>query len=529
MKKILNTKTLGIIAIVIIALGASAFFAYNALGQSDTETAADEPSMQTAVARRGDMIIFASAAGSVVPATEIGIGFQENGTLSEVLVNLGESVEAGQILARLQTNNTEESIAASLASAQLSVLNAQQALDSIFDSWQLDAAQALLAVEGAEQDLEDTLNPALTQAQAQQAVAAAQQALEDAQVAYNRTNLTASQANIDDAYADMIIARNNLEKAQERFDKVANKPEDNIQRAQAQSDLSAAQYSYDNAVANYNAAIGTASETEKAIAEANLAEAQAQLVQGQRDLERVQNGATPGEIALAEAQLASAQANWERIKDGPDPDEITIAEAQLANAQAQLALAEEEQVYIDLVAPMSGTILSISASAGEQVGTGAIITLADLEQPVLEIYLDETDLDKVAIGYEIEAIFDAYPDVTFTGQIIEVDPSLTTVSNIQAVRALAVLDEDSFIKPQTLPVGLNASVDVIGGRTENAVLVPVEALRELGPGEYAIFVVEEGEPKLRIVVVGLIDFTSAEIISGLEAGEVVTTGIVETE
>jgi multidrug efflux pump subunit AcrA (membrane-fusion protein) len=76
---------------------------------------------------------------------------------------------------------------------------------------------------------------------------------------------------------------------------------------------------------------------------------------------------------------------------------------------------------------------------------------------------------------------------------------------------------------------LNASVDIIGGRAENAVLVPVEALRELGPEEYAVFVVEDGEPTLRIVEVGLIDFVSAEIISGLDAGEIVTTGIVETE
>jgi multidrug efflux pump subunit AcrA (membrane-fusion protein) len=72
-------------------------------------------------------------------------------------------------------------------------------------------------------------------------------------------------------------------------------------------------------------------------------------------------------------------------------------------------------------------------------------------------------------------------------------------------------------------------VDIIGGRAENAVLVPVEALRELGPEEYAVFVVEDGEPTLRIVEVGLIDFVSAEIISGLDAGEIVTTGIVETE
>jgi hypothetical protein len=72
-------------------------------------------------------------------------------------------------------------------------------------------------------------------------------------------------------------------------------------------------------------------------------------------------------------------------------------------------------------------------------------------------------------------------------------------------------------------------VGIIGGRAENAVLVPIEALRELGPNEYAIFVVEGGEPTLRAVHVGLTDFVSAEILSGLNVGEVVTTGIMETE
>ena len=62
-----------------------------------------------------------------------------------------------------------------------------------------------------------------------------------------------------------------------------------------------------------------------------------------------------------------------------------------------------------------------------------------------------------------------------------------------------------------------------------AVLVPVEALREIGMDEYAVFVMEDGEPRLRVVTVGIMDYTSAEITSGLEAGEVVTTGIVETE
>jgi multidrug efflux pump subunit AcrA (membrane-fusion protein) len=80
-----------------------------------------------------------------------------------------------------------------------------------------------------------------------------------------------------------------------------------------------------------------------------------------------------------------------------------------------------------------------------------------------------------------------------------------------------------------LPSGTSASVDVIGGRAENAVLIPVEALHEIDGGKYTVFVMENGTPKLRTVEVGLQDITYAEIKSGLEVGETVTTGIVETQ
>jgi multidrug efflux pump subunit AcrA (membrane-fusion protein) len=97
------------------------------------------------------------------------------------------------------------------------------------------------------------------------------------------------------------------------------------------------------------------------------------------------------------------------------------------------------------------------------------------------------------------------------------------------VSALAQLEASPLADPQTLLVGLNASVDVIAGKAQDAVIVPVEALHELSPGEYAVFVMQDGEPKLRVVTVGLMDFTSAEILTGLQPGEIVTTGIVETK
>ena len=203
---------------------------------------------------------------------------------------------------------------------------------------------------------------------------------------------------------------------------------------------------------------------------------------------------------------------------------LSLQQAQLNVAAAEAALSEAS-----LLAPVDGTVLAINADVGENAGTAVLITLADLERPLVEIYIDESDLDKVGLSFEVDVTFDALPDDTFTGTITQVDPQLSVVNGVTAIRALVQLNADSFSKPQTLPIGLNATVEVIGGRATNALLVPVEALREISPGEYALFVMENDEPKLTFVEVGLMDFTFAEIKSGVQAGDIVTTGVIETQ
>jgi multidrug efflux pump subunit AcrA (membrane-fusion protein) len=72
-------------------------------------------------------------------------------------------------------------------------------------------------------------------------------------------------------------------------------------------------------------------------------------------------------------------------------------------------------------------------------------------------------------------------------------------------------------------------VDVIAGEATNAVLVPIEALHQVDPDNYLVYVQVDGTFEARPVTVGLMDFTSAEITSGLQAGEIVAIGEVETE
>ena len=526
-RAILRNKYLWISVGMILLILVGGYYAYDYFSADSVEVS-ETSQIQTSVARSGDLTVFASGAGQVVPTTEVNLGFDEAGTLAERLVKVGDQVQAGEVIARLETNQSEDEIALALAEAELNVLIAQQALDDIYDSVQIDTAQALLDVETAQQTLEDLLNGDLRQAQAEQAVAEAQEAVSQAQRTYYGTRSTASSSTINAAYAELVLAEKKLKDQEAKFDDYVNKPDEDLGKATAQLKLSAAQAVYDNALRYYNAVTGTGSELDLDLSAADLAAAQAKLAEAERDYERIKDGATPGEISLAEANLALAETRYETLKAGVDPTEVALADANLANAQAKLAIAREDQAVVDLLAPLDGTIMSISASVGEAVGTNAIIVMADLKQPVLEVYLDEADLDKVAVGFEVEVVFDSLPDDMFTGHVTEVSPSLQTVSNVDAVLAWVQLDAESFSKPQSLPVGSNASVDVIGGRTQNTVLVPVEAVREIGPDEYAVFVMEDGEPRLRIVTVGLMDYTSAEILTGLSAGEIVTTGVVET-
>ena len=462
-----------IIAFVFILLISAGGFAYYQSTYVPAQ-ASDENEIQTSVVRRGDLIIYASGSGTLITINELELGFGTSGTVAKLNVQVGDEISSGDLLA---VQGDRDQLEAAVTADQLSVINAQNALDDLYENADLVAAQAQLTLANAQDDLSSAL---YTQA---------------AQQAGNR----ASQLTIEDAYADLVVAENKLQNTKEEYEKLLHLPETDSRRMRALSNYLAAQQSYNSALREYNWYTGQPSDID-----------QAQL---------------DAEVALAEAKVAEAEREYERLKDGPDPDEIAMAELQLANAEAALAVSQSNLAESVITAPMDGTILAVTAEVGDTVSK-SFITLADLSQLYLEIFLDETDMDKIDVDYEVEVYFDALPDRVFTGHVVQVDPSLYTAGQISTVKGLVKLDEITIDK---LLLGMNAAVDVIGGRAEGVALVPVEALRELSPGEYAVFVMEDGELKLRPVEVGLMDFTFAEIKSGLEIGEVVTTGIVETQ
>lgn len=545
----LKSRRLWLWAILFIAIAGTVGYLYYA--NTVAVTAADEePELQTTLVRRGDITISATGAGTVIPAEEVALSFQTGGTLTELLVNVGDRVQAGDILARIDDTNARQAVAnAELQLAQASLQTNPETRERVIALAQIAVDQAAINLASVQAELDELQN----------------WTPDEAATALAEANLEAAQANHEDAVARDAAAGNTLTSVRisveqaERAVTAAQAAYETAfdpgrewelystepscqpgqggsipctgtpyrtkmenERASAENAVIRADENLVIARANYNLAVSNLSNN-------NAVGAQTTVLNAEIALENASSGPTDAEIEAAQIRVQQAELSLRQAQLNLSAAEDN-SQAELSQAQAGLNLAatQESLEQTILIAPVNGTVMSISTRPGESVAAGFII-LADLEQPLLEVYLDETDLDKVAVDFEVDVIFDALPDDVFSGRVIQVDPQLSNVGGVTAVRAVVLLDAESFAKPQTLPVGLNATVDVIGGRAQRALLVPVEALRELSPGSYAVFVMEAGEPKLRTVEVGLMDFTFAQILSGLEEGEVVTTGIVQTQ
>jgi RND family efflux transporter MFP subunit len=534
------------LALLLLALAGILMLSACSLPSTEDLQAQAESELKTAPVRQGDITISATGAGAVIPAEEVVIGFKSGGILDELLVSVGDQVKAGDILARLDATDAEQQVAAAeLALLQAVMQTDASATEAGVSFSDISVEQALLTLEQAQADLDDLRDwtpdedeiaqaqANLDAAQAGYAAAVGQESATGSTITVKQIDLEAAKralAEAEEAYRTAYDPGREWElyiddpscKTGEQYPNCTGQPYSDVIKNEREAADNAIVRATDNlaiAQANYDAAVAGTSYS-------SSASAQSSILSAEMALEAAQEGPSEDEIEAAETAARQAELAYQQaLLNREQEQKIGLAQAQLDLQTAEKTLADTE-----LTAPMDGTVMVISADPGEMVSAGQLITLADLSQPILEVYLDETDLDKIGVGFEVEVVFDAMPDDTYSGEVLEIDPMLSDLNGVSTVRALVRLDQSSFSKPQTLPEGLNASVEVIGGRAQNALLVPVEALREVSTGEYAVFVLgADGEPELRFVEVGLMDFSFAEILSGLQMGETVTTGLVETE
>ena len=297
------------------------------------------------------------ASGVVVSAQQAQMVFSLSERVKTVAVAVGDRVTAGQVLVTLEGG---EKYAAAIASANMELLAAQQALTALNEN----AAQA--------------------RAQAQQNLANASKALSDAQDERYRKNLArVSQATLDQVQADLIIAQDALKKAQENYDDFAYRPENDLMRAQAFSRLAAAQQKVDQIQWNLDWLLSRPDTIE--VDQADAA------------------------IVVAEANLAEAQRQFDRLQNGPDPDALALAQARVANAQAQLASNQSTLAYLELKAPFAGTVTAVNTHSGEWIIPGQpVLVIADVDHLRVDTTdLSERDVPQVKEGQPVLVTFKA--------------------------------------------------------------------------------------------------------------------------
>jgi RND family efflux transporter MFP subunit len=549
--------TVLIIAMLVVAGGSYAAYANFFIPAAETS---EQPELQTAQVRRGDLVLTAEGTGMLIPAEEVELGFSVGGTLVETLVEVGNRVQAGDVLARLDEADARKAA----ADAELGVAQAEAALAEQQDTTAAEqaVAQAEIQVAQAEASLASAqlnLEELLTWTPDESEVKLAQANLEAAWADYNQVaalgehtddQLTQARVNLENAQSQLVYAQAAYDQAWDPgrdWELLYTEPtwtygpggeqvptgitkaqELENERASTRRQVESAQRNLDAAQATYNLAVTEADN------DTGLASAWSKVVSAQVSLEQAQTGPSESEVEAvrlqvdqAELSLTQAQLSLEAAQSDLETWDTTPAELSLTQAQLNLEAAQRQLGEMALIAPLSGTVMAVEAQVGESVGTTPIVSLADLEMPQVLFWVEESDLMSVAPGNAVNVVFEALPDYTFPGEVVSVDPALVTVDGTPAVQVWASVDLTAH--PVSILSGMNAEVEIVAAEARNALLVPIQALRELGPGQYAVFVVgADGELEMRPVEVGLKDYVNAEITSGLEDGEVVSTGAVES-
>ena len=168
--------------------------------------------------------------------------------------------------------------------------------------------------------------------------------------------------------------------------------------------------------------------------------------------------------------------------------------------------------------PVSGIVTARNAVPQQYVMAGEpLLEIADLSTVWVEADVYEKDLAKVAAGQSVLVTAPAYPGQTFTGTVAFVEPVLSGQSRSNRARIQLANPELRF-KP-----GMFVSVRLVQSTSEPVLTVPRTAIVDRGENQFVWVAAGDSRYTPRQVTVGATDGDRAQILSGLEPGEVVVT------
>lgn len=212
--------------------------------------------------------------------------------------------------------------------------------------------------------------------------------------------------------------------------------------------------------------------------------------------------------------------------------QILLDGASIEQRQAELATAQVNLDYTDIISPVDGVVVSRSVTIGQTVAatyqTPTLFLIAtDLGKMEVDTNVSESDVGDLRDGDAASFKVDAFPGRTFKGTVSQIRQSPQTVQNVVTYDVVvSVGNPDLALMP-----GMTADVQIVTDQRDNVIRAPNAALRYAPSGvhikssEPRVWVLQNNQPTPTPVVVGLNDDRFTQIVGGnLKPGDLVITG-----
>lgn len=496
-----------VVIAVLLVLAALFFFVIRPMLGAGKELLAG--AYLTSTAQMQEMTVSVSSTGTIQPIDSYNVSGMVTGEVLEAPFEVGDQVEKGDVLYRIDPGSAETA----LQQAQLSVQQAQLNYDSIVDGLNPKASGAgvvqklhvkkgdLVSAGSPIADISDTSTMTLTvpfqSADAQRIAVGSSAQVTLAGTLETLTGTVESVANAD------LVGNGGALVRQVKI---------RVQNPGALTTSTTA-----------TAKVGSIACAGSGTFEANLTQTVVATGSGEVVSLNVSAGSrvSAGQV-LATLGGSSAQTSLEN------------ASISLQNAQLSLQNAQDALDNYTITAPISGTVIEKNFKAGDTIDNnsltaagGTLAVLYDMSTLTFEMKIDEKDINKVQVGQEVTITADAVEGVTFSGVVDTVNINGTTVSSQTNYPVTVVIND-----PQDLKPGMNVSADIIVERAGTVLCVPVDAVNR-GSDKPTVQVAQEGaldengnvvDPsklETREVTLGRNDNDNIEITSGLSEEEIV--------
>lgn len=209
-------------------------------------------------------------------------------------------------------------------------------------------------------------------------------------------------------------------------------------------------------------------------------------------------------------------------------NQIENARINLENAQSNVQNAADKLEDYQITAPISGTVVTKTAKAGDKVeggSSGALCTIYDLSYLEMTMNIDELDIGSVAVGQTVEITADAVEGKTYTGTVTRVSVAGTTSGGITTYPVTVRIDETDGLLP-----GMNVDAEIVLDQAEDVLAIPSGAVNRgdtvliTADSPSAVNALDQEAPEGYVYVsveTGVSDDSYIQILSGLQEGDTV--------